>query len=178
MVGLTEISIQAEGAEGIWTVTGVGEGGRALANLSGAAGEAVSIEGFLPRNGVCGPGTCIERRAPGVRSTPRPSDEAVRLSADAAAPIEITGEIVQVRWTHPNTMIHMRLANGSTWRVAGVSPGALERGGLFRDDLLPGREIVVSGHRSTDRSCAPECKAVGAAITLAGWARHPTWRFE
>lgn len=177
MVGLTELSIAGDDGA-VWTVTSVGQGSEALARRAGALGQAVSIEGRLARDGVCGPVNCIESRAPFTPSPRAPSAEAVRLSADAAAPILITGEVTGVRWAHPNTVIQLRSSDGSAWRVSGVSPLALERGGLYRDDLLPGRKVVIEGFRSTDRTCAPECRAVGQSITLTGWARHPMWRSE
>ena len=51
--------------------------------------------------------------------------------------------------------------------VEGGTPNTLIRGGLTRDSLKAGTEIIVRGYQAKDKRCAPACKANGRDVTFA-----------
>ena len=50
--------------------------------------------------------------------------------------------------------------------VEGGTPNTLLRGGITRDTLKIGTEIVVRGYQSKDPGCTPTCKANGRDMTF------------
>ncbi len=89
---------------------------------------------------------------------------------DADAPVLLRGAVTKVEWINPHTWIHIDAVNddGTTtaWMVEGGTPNTLLRGGLNRNTLAPGTELIVRGYQSKDRSCTPACKANGRDVTF------------
>ena len=50
--------------------------------------------------------------------------------------------------------------------VEGGTPNTLLRGGITRDSLKPGTEIIVRGYQAKDKRCMPACKANGRDVTF------------
>jgi hypothetical protein len=50
--------------------------------------------------------------------------------------------------------------------VEGGTPNTLLRGGITRDSLKPGTDIIVRGYQAKDKRCMPACKANGRDVTF------------
>ena len=88
---------------------------------------------------------------------------------DANAPVLLRGKVVRIEWINPHAWVHIQTAEkGKTqvWAVEGGTPNTLLRGGITRDTLKIGTEIVVRGYQSKDPSCTPTCKANGRDMTF------------
>lgn len=85
---------------------------------------------------------------------------------DAKAPVTLKGPIVKVEWINPHAWIHVEVpaANGKkeVWMVEGGTPNTLQRGGITRDSVKIGTQIVVAGYKAKDGSL----KANGRDITF------------
>src|SRR5690606_28154591 len=53
-------------------------------------------------------------------------------------------------WVNPHSWIHIKLANGQTWRVEGGAPSALLRRGWNRNSLPAGTKIIVQAFQARD----------------------------
>lgn len=73
---------------------------------------------------------------------------------DAKAPVTLKGPVTKVEWINPHAWIHMEVtrADGKKeiWMVEGGTPNTLQRGGISRDSIKIGTEIVVAGFRAKD----------------------------
>jgi hypothetical protein len=85
---------------------------------------------------------------------------------DAKAPVTLKGAIVKVEWINPHAWIHVEVPgpNGKkeVWMVEGGTPNTLQRGGITRDSVKLGTQIVVAGYKAKDGSL----KANGRDITF------------
>ena len=61
---------------------------------------------------------------------------------DRNKPIRLEGKVVKFEWVNPHSWIHLRVADGTTWRVEGGAPSALLRRGWNRNSLQIGRAHV------------------------------------
>ena len=69
---------------------------------------------------------------------------------DRNKPIRLEGKVVKFEWVNPHSWIHLKTANGSTWRVEGGAPSALLRRGWNRNSLPAGTDIIVDAFRARD----------------------------
>ncbi|OYX45931.1 MAG: hypothetical protein B7Y87_03235 [Sphingomonadales bacterium 32-64-22] len=69
---------------------------------------------------------------------------------DRNKPIKIEGTVVKFEWVNPHSWIHIKMANGQTWRVEGGAPSALLRRGWNRNSLPAGTKIIVNAFRARD----------------------------
>ena len=73
---------------------------------------------------------------------------------DAKAPVTLKGPVTKVEWINPHAWIHMEVTKPDgkkeTWMVEGGTPNTLQRGGISRDTIKIGTEIVVAGFRAKD----------------------------
>ena len=89
---------------------------------------------------------------------------------DGNAPVLLRGKVARVEWINPHAWVHMNHTDaGKTqaWMVEGGTPNTLIRGGLSRDSLKAGTDIIVRGYQAKDKRCAPACKANGRDVTFA-----------
>ena len=90
---------------------------------------------------------------------------------DGNAPVLLKGKVTKVEWINPHAWVHMTHAEAGkapqAWMVEGGTPNTLIRGGLTRDSLKAGTEIIVRGYQAKDKRCAPACKANGRDVTFA-----------
>jgi hypothetical protein len=90
---------------------------------------------------------------------------------DGNAPVLLKGKVTSVEWINPHAWVHMmHVEPGKApveWMVEGGTPNTLLRGGLTRDTLKPGTEIIVRGYQAKDKRCSPACKANGRDVTFA-----------
>jgi hypothetical protein len=89
---------------------------------------------------------------------------------DAKAPVLLRGKVTKIEWINPHAWVHLQVVEPGkppqAWMVEGGTPNTLLRGGIDRNTLKPGTEIVVRGYQSKDRYCAPACKANGRDVTF------------
>jgi hypothetical protein len=57
---------------------------------------------------------------------------------------------VKFEWVNPHSWIHLRVSDGTTWRVEGGAPSALLRRGWNRNSLPAGTDIIVDAFRARD----------------------------
>lgn len=69
---------------------------------------------------------------------------------DSSKPIKLEGSVVKFEWVNPHSWIHIKLADGTTWRVEGGAPSALLRRGWNRNSLPAGTKIIVQAFRARD----------------------------
>lgn len=73
---------------------------------------------------------------------------------DAKAPVTLKGPVTKVEWINPHAWIHMEVTRPDgkkeIWMVEGGTPNTLQRGGISRDSIKIGTEIVVAGFRAKD----------------------------
>ena len=90
---------------------------------------------------------------------------------DDKAPVLLKGAVTKVEWINPHAWVHMDVTEqgkpAQKWMVEGGTPNTLLRGGLTRDTLKPGTEIIVRGYQAKDKRCSPACKANGRDVTFA-----------
>ena len=90
---------------------------------------------------------------------------------DGNAPVLLRGKVTKVEWINPHAWVHMNHTEAGkapqAWMVEGGTPNTLIRGGLSRDSLKAGTEIIVRGYQAKDKRCAPACKANGRDVTFA-----------
>jgi hypothetical protein len=90
---------------------------------------------------------------------------------DGNAPVLLKGAVTKVEWINPHAWVHMSHAEAGkapqAWMVEGGTPNTLIRGGLSRDSLKAGTQIIVRGYQAKDKRCAPACKANGRDVTFA-----------
>ena len=55
---------------------------------------------------------------------------------DRNKPIRLEGKVVKFEWVNPHSWIHLRVADGTTWRVEGGAPSALLRRGWKTDPAI------------------------------------------
>lgn len=89
---------------------------------------------------------------------------------DGNAPVLLKGKVTKVEWINPHAWVHMEVADpakpAQKWMVEGGTPNTLLRGGLTRESLKPGTEIIVRGYQAKDKRCSPACKANGRDVTF------------
>ena len=90
---------------------------------------------------------------------------------DGNSPVLLKGKVTSVEWINPHAWVHMMHVEAGKpaveWMVEGGTPNTLLRGGLTRDTLKAGTEIIVRGYQAKDKRCAPACKANGRDVTFA-----------
>jgi len=90
---------------------------------------------------------------------------------DGNAPVLLKGKVTKVEWINPHAWVHIQVADTGkppvAWMVEGGTPNTLLRGGLTRDSLKPGTDIIVRGYQAKDKACRPACKANGRDVTFA-----------
>jgi hypothetical protein len=69
---------------------------------------------------------------------------------DSSKPIKLEGSVIKFEWVNPHSWIHIKLADGTTWRVEGGAPSALLRRGWNRNSLPAGTKIIVQAFRARD----------------------------
>ncbi|WP_305095812.1 DUF6152 family protein [Croceibacterium aestuarii] len=69
---------------------------------------------------------------------------------DRNKPIKLEGSVVKFEWVNPHSWIHIKTANGQTWRVEGGAPSALLRRGWNRNSLPAGTKIIVQAFQARD----------------------------
>lgn len=69
---------------------------------------------------------------------------------DSSKPIKLEGSVVKFEWVNPHSWIHIKLADGTVWRVEGGAPSALLRRGWNRNSLPAGTKIIVQAFRARD----------------------------
>lgn len=69
---------------------------------------------------------------------------------DSSKPIKLEGSVIKFEWVNPHSWIHVKLADGTTWRVEGGAPSALLRRGWNRNSLPAGTKIIVQAFRARD----------------------------
>lgn len=69
---------------------------------------------------------------------------------DSSKPIKLEGSVVKFEWVNPHSWIHVKLADGTLWRVEGGAPSALLRRGWNRNSLPAGTKIIVQAFRARD----------------------------
>ena len=103
-------------------------------------------------------------------AAPAMAHHAFAAEFDGKAPVLLRGRVTKVEWINPHAWIHMQVAAPGKapqeWMVEGGTPNTLLRGGINRNSLKPGVEIVVRGYQSKDRLCLPACKANGRDVTF------------
>jgi hypothetical protein len=88
---------------------------------------------------------------------------------DGKAPVLLRGKVTKVEWINPHAWVHIDAVTPQgvqKWMVEGGTPNTLLRGGITRDSLKAGTEIVVRGYQSKDKACTPICKANGRDVTF------------
>ena len=90
---------------------------------------------------------------------------------DGNSPVLLKGKVTKVEWINPHAWVHMAAVETGkpavSWMVEGGTPNTLLRGGLTRDTLKPGTEIIVRGYQAKDKRCSPAGKANGRDVTFA-----------
>ena len=89
---------------------------------------------------------------------------------DGNAPVLLKGKVTKVEWINPHAWVHMNVTEGGKtqeWMVEGGTPNTLIRGGLSRDSLKNGTDIIVRGYQAKDKRGMPACKANGRDVTFA-----------
>ena len=90
---------------------------------------------------------------------------------DGNAPVLLKGKVTTVEWINPHAWVHMMHVEPGkpavAWMVEGGTPNTLIRGGLTRDSLKAGTDIIVRGYQAKDKRCTPACKANGRDVTFA-----------
>lgn len=85
---------------------------------------------------------------------------------DANQPITLKGKITRIEWINPHAWLHIDVESddGSveSWMIEAGSPNTLVRGGMTRDSIPRGTEVVVFGYRHRNGSNA----ANGRDVTL------------
>jgi hypothetical protein len=89
---------------------------------------------------------------------------------DDKSPVLLRGRVTKVEWINPHAWLHMVIEepgkSPTAWMVEAGTPNTLIRGGLTRDALKTGTQIIVRGYQAKDKRCAPACKANGRDITF------------
>jgi len=89
---------------------------------------------------------------------------------DSTKPVNLRGKVVRMEWINPHAWVHIeQIEEDGTrvpWMVEGGTPNTLLRGGITKNSLQPGTEIIVRGYQSKDKNCVPSCKANGRDITF------------
>lgn len=103
-------------------------------------------------------------------SQPASAHHAFAAEFDGKAPVMLKGKVTKVEWINPHAWVHVAVATpgkpSQEWMVEGGTPNTLLRGGITRDTLKVGTEIVVRGYQAKDKGCAPACKANGRDVTF------------
>jgi hypothetical protein len=69
---------------------------------------------------------------------------------DSTKPVKLEGTVVKFEWVNPHSWIHIKLPDGTVWRVEGGAPSALLRRGWNRNSLPAGTKIIVQAFRARD----------------------------
>jgi hypothetical protein len=69
---------------------------------------------------------------------------------DNAAVKSLSGTVVSWDWTNPHTFLQL-IADGQHYDLESASPSMLSRGGLNRNSLKPGDQVVVTMHPRRDK---------------------------
>jgi hypothetical protein len=69
---------------------------------------------------------------------------------DSTKPVKLDGTVVKFEWVNPHSWIHIKIADGTVWRVEGGAPSALLRRGWNRNSLPAGTKIIVQAFRARD----------------------------
>ena len=89
---------------------------------------------------------------------------------DGKSPVLLRGKVTRVEWINPHAWVHVNVVDAAgasvEWMVEGGTPNTLLRGGIDRNSLKPGQEIIVRGYQSKDKLCRPACKANGRDVTF------------
>ena len=89
---------------------------------------------------------------------------------DPNAPVLLKGKVTKIEWINPHAWVHLAAVKddgtNEAWMVEGGTPNTLLRGGITRNSLKIGTEIVVRGYQAKDKSCRPACKANGRDVTF------------
>ena len=64
--------------------------------------------------------------------------------------VDIEGVVREIHFVNPHSWIHLRVSDGTTWRVEGGAPSALLRRGWNRNSLPAGTDIIVDAFRARD----------------------------
>jgi hypothetical protein len=87
-------------------------------------------------------------------AVPALAHHAFSAEFDAKAPVTLKGPVTKVEWINPHAWIHMEITRPDgkkeTWMVEGGTPNTLQRGGISRDSIKIGTEIVVAGFKAKD----------------------------
>jgi hypothetical protein len=101
-----------------------------------------------------------------LAAVPGRAHHAFSAEFDAKAPVTLKGAIVKVEWINPHAWIHVEVPGPNrkteVWMVEGGTPNTLQRGGITRDSVKLGTQIVVAGYKAKDGSL----KANGRDITF------------
>jgi len=85
---------------------------------------------------------------------------------DVNRPVELRGEVVNIRWINPHSWLYMNVINEdgtvTQWGVEMGTPNTLIRSGITRDSIPIGTVIVVKGYQARNRT--PQ--ANGQDVTL------------
>lgn len=85
---------------------------------------------------------------------------------DINLPVELRGEVANIRWINPHSWLYMNVVNEdgtvTQWGVEMGTPNTLIRSGITRESIPIGTEIVVRGYQARNRT--PQ--ANGQDVTL------------
>jgi Family of unknown function (DUF6152) len=86
---------------------------------------------------------------------------------DANAPVVLTGEISSIDWSGEHALVHIKTADGKSWKVQAAPVKTMRENGLDEAAFGAKDKVVIRGYQSKDKVCKPECLATGADVTFA-----------
>jgi len=75
---------------------------------------------------------------------------------DRDKPVKLKGVITKLEWMNPHIWLYLDVTDDSgkvtNWGFSGGPPGLLTRRGVQKENLTPGKVVIVSGFRAKDGS--------------------------
>jgi hypothetical protein len=75
---------------------------------------------------------------------------------DRDKPVKLKGVITKLEWMNPHIWLYVDVKDESgkvtNWGFSGGPPGLLTRRGVNKENLTPGKVVIVSGFRAKDGS--------------------------
>ena len=87
----------------------------------------------------------------------------VKAEFDTETTVSLEGQVTQIEWINPHTLLVLETADGTAWRVETTAPNAMLRAGIPRDFLSAGDRVGIEVWRALDGSPRAHLRAISYA---------------
>lgn len=91
---------------------------------------------------------------------------------DPGRPVTISGAVAAMEWLNPQTVVHVKGADGTVWGFTMLEPNRLLRAGMNRNTLRPGDRVLVNGYAATGIATGCPAPLPNSCATLGNDSRH------